>query len=413
MSGEIIRRAMFNPCFRDINQYRGRYRILMGGAGSGKSVNIAQDLLLKLIRPENKGANLLVIRKIQATHQDSTFHQFCAVAQNIFGEHWLDVIQLKQAPLRIICTNNQNEIMFRGMADIQSREQIKSIQPIQGKLCWIWCEEASELLPEDFDLLDDRLRGQLPEGLYYQITCSFNPINANHWLKKRFFDQEHADVKRSHTTYKDNRFIDKGFQKRMEWRKEYDPEGYRVYGLGEWGGMQGRIFSHYHIAEFGSLSERFDSMAYGTDFGFHHPHVTLLLGWKDGKIYVCKEWIFYEKDSHEILSALETNANKAFLMWCDSAEPDRIKMFRRYAWQARGVRKEAGSVLAQIDWIKAHDLIIHPCCEHTIAEIEQWRWKRDRSTGEWLDEPINRLDDAMAALRYGIEGWRRGSEISF
>ena len=43
--------AQFNPVFRPVNEWRGRYRILKGSAGSGKSVNIAQDYIAKLSDP--------------------------------------------------------------------------------------------------------------------------------------------------------------------------------------------------------------------------------------------------------------------------------------------------------------------------------------------------------------------------
>lgn len=46
-------------------------------------------------------------------------------------------------------------------------------------------------------------------------------------------------------------------------------------------------------------------------------------------------------------------------------------------------------------------------CVNTIKELQQWKWKKDERTGEYLDEPVPFQDDAMAALRYGIEGWRK------
>lgn len=57
-------RVYFNPIFKQANETRCRYRCMRGSAGSGKSVNIAQDYILKLMNPKYKGANLLVIRKI-------------------------------------------------------------------------------------------------------------------------------------------------------------------------------------------------------------------------------------------------------------------------------------------------------------------------------------------------------------
>ena len=42
-----------------------------------------------------------------------------------------------------------------------------------------------------------------------------------------------------------------------------------------------------------------------------------------------------------------------------------------------------------------------------IKEIQQWRWRVDEKSGEYTDEPVNVFDDAMAALRYGVESWRK------
>lgn len=96
-------------------------------------------------------------------------------------------------------------------------------------------------------------------------------------------------------------------------------------------------------------------------------------------------------------------------MYCDSAEPDRIRMWRKAGYNARPVKKGPGSVKAQIDFIKQRKIHIHPSCVNTIKEIGQWKWKRDERSGIWLDEPVPFFDDAMAALRYSVEGVRRGA----
>jgi phage terminase large subunit len=104
-------------------------------------------------------------------------------------------------------------------------------------------------------------------------------------------------------------------------------------------------------------------------------------------------------------------------MWCDSAEPDRIKMWKSAGFRARGVDKggSTGCVKAQIDWLKGvvrkdktvrRMIYVSPSCTNTIKELQQWKWKKDDKTGEYLDEPESFQDDAMAALRYGIERWR-------
>ena len=55
---------------------------------------------------------------------------------------------------------------------------------------------------------------------------------------------------------------------------------------------------------------------------------------------------------------------------------------------------------------------MHPCCKNTIAELQQWSWKQDDRSGDYLDQPLEINDDAMAALRYGIEGMRKAQKLS-
>lgn len=57
-------------------------------------------------------------------------------------------------------------------------------------------------------------------------------------------------------------------------------------------------------------------------------------------------------------------------MWCDSSEPDRIKMWRKAGYCAEGVKKGEGSVKAQIDYLKQMKIFIHPSCVNTQKEIQ-------------------------------------------
>ena len=190
-------------------------------------------------------------------------------------------------------------------------------------------------------------------------------------------------------------------------RKEVDPEGYRIYGLGEWGETGGLIFSNYRIEEFDTDMSRFDAMAIGQDFGFNHANAILTLGYKDGDIYVCNELYVHEMDTTEIIQKADGKFSKSLAMWCDSAEPDCIKMWRKAGYRAKAVVKNPNSIQSQIDWLKGRKIHIHPSCVNVIKEIQQWRWRVDEKSGEYTDEPVNVFDDAMAALRYGVESWRK------
>lgn len=398
-----------NKVFKEFNQTKCRYRIAMGSAGSGKSVDIAMDYILKLSDPKYKGANLLVVRETDTSHKDSTFSELKAAIERLGQENLWDI---RYSPLHLKSKITGNTIKFRGCHTEDDRARIKSITVEQGKLCWCWIEEAFEVTEDSVNLIDDRLRGILPDNLYYQITLSFNPVNGNSYLKKHFWDYNSPDIFRCHSTYLDNRFIDEAYARRMERRKEIDPEGYRVYGLGEWGETGGLILTNYVIEDLSLDFSNYNEVHYSQDFGYNHANCILELGFKDDEMYVLREIYVHEKDTSEIIDlANKANISKSRIMYCDSAEPDRIKMWKKAGYRAVPVQKEPNSVKAQIDYLKQHRIHINGSCLNTIKEIQQWKWLKDKTTGEYTDEPVPLEDDAMACLRYGIEPYRKNNRL--
>lgn len=408
-----------NPCFKEVDRSRKRYIVMKGSAGSGKSVDTAQNYLLRLM--QDKGRNLVCIRKSDITNRDSTYAELTGAAYRMFGDQADRYWNIKQSPLSLTCRANGNQIIFRGVNDEKQREKLKSITFQRGKLTDVWIEEATEITQADFEIIDDRLRGELPPGQFYQIRMTFNPVNRNHWIKKAFFDTPDPNVLTHHSTYLDNRFIDAAYHARMERRKEVDPEGYQIYGLGNWGEIGGLILHNWKVEEISQDLNDYDDIAIGQDFGFNHANALLLLGIKDDNLYILQEIYVFEKETAEIIPlAVKAGFPKNRTMWCDSAEPDRIKAWRTAGFRARAVSKEQTTEKkyqsAQIDWLKGivskdriiHRMIyVHPSCVNTIKELQQWKWKKDERTGEYLDEPVPFQDDAMAALRYGVEGWRK------
>ena len=410
-----------NACFAEVDESDKRYIIMKGSAGSGKSVDTAMNYILRLMN--DKGRNLVCVRKVDVSNRDSTYAELTGAIYRMFGDKAEKYWQMNVSPLMIKFKPNGNKIIFRGMNDDKQREKLKSITFQKGKLTDVWIEEATEITQADFEIIDDRLRGELPPGQFYQIRMTFNPVNKNHWIKKQFFDYADADTLTHHSTYLTNNFIDDAYKRRMERRKKVDPEGYRIYGLGEWGEIGGLILHNWEIADISQNLNDYDDIAIGQDFGFNHANAILLLGIKDDNIYILDEIYVHEKETAEIIplaiqKAFPTNKR----MWCDSAEPDRIKTWKSAGYyMAKGVDKGGsnGSVKAQIDWLKGvvskgkviqRKIYVHPHCVNTIKELQQWKWKKDERSGEYLDDPVPIMDDAMAALRYGIEGWRKGTE---
>ena len=77
--------VVLNKAFKDANETHARYRVLMGGAGSGKSTDVAMDYIAKLTDERYEGANLLVVRASEAeqAHHDVQGHGRTGVFQGM------------------------------------------------------------------------------------------------------------------------------------------------------------------------------------------------------------------------------------------------------------------------------------------------------------------------------------------
>lgn len=229
----------FLPLFFDSH----RYLVLKGGGGSGKSIFAGRKVLERCI--SEPGHRFLVCRKVGRTLRDSCFAQL----RQQLADHYPDSgAVIYRGDMRIVFPNG-SEILFAGLDDV---EKLKSIFNITG----IWIEEASELMEEDFNQLDIRLRTKF--SYYLQIILSFNPISINHWLKKRFFDfdiKNEAERKKfiartrvHESTYKDNRFLIREAIETLEAFKHTDQYYYMVYCLGQWGVTGKTVFDGVAIS---------------------------------------------------------------------------------------------------------------------------------------------------------------------
>ncbi|MGX4584048.1 PBSX family phage terminase large subunit [Paenibacillus chitinolyticus] len=228
-----VTNSKFYPFYFD----QSRYLVLMGGGGSGKSKFSAQKIVYRTLAERNH--KFMITRKVGDTLRDSVFADVIKVIHQWGLADLFHIPNGRSSELYIKCKLNGNELLFYGLDKVEKR---KSIEGITG----IWMEEASECTTDDFRQLDIRMRGK---AAYNQMLISFNPIDINHWLKREFFDEDRNDVRTSHSTYKDNPFLDDGTRKTLEGFKETDPYYYQVYCLGEWGVLGKTIFNARIVSE--------------------------------------------------------------------------------------------------------------------------------------------------------------------
>lgn len=391
-----IPKSAFNDVYLPYLDNKTRFEVYYGGAGSGKSKYVAQRIIYRTIN--QTGRNTIVYRKIGKLNRGSTFPE----VKKVINEWGLqELFKINETDLRIKCVNG-NEIRFSGIDD---PEKVKSVTFENGELTDIWVEEASEIQQEDFTQLNLRLRGKgkIPK----QLTLTFNPVSHLSWLKGYFFDRVPENTTILKTTYKDNRFLDEVYRQELENLAATDPVYYRIYALGEWGVLGNLILSNWKVEYIPKDWSYYDAVSVGVDFGFNHPSAVLVIGYKDGKIHVLDEIYERELTNENLIEKTKALiAGRKVNIIADCAEPARIEEFNRKGLRTIKSIKGPSSVRDGIEYLRRHEIISHPDCVNTIGEMQGWKYREDRM-GNVLDEPVPFKDDAMAALRYGVQAWSK------
>lgn len=398
--------------YKDFWNFKGRYRVCKGSRGSKKSKTTALFFIYSMMK--YPGANLLVVRKVYRTLKDSCFTDL-KWAINILGvqDYW----SVKESPLEIIYIPTGQKILFRGLDDPL---KVTSITVETGNLCWAWIEEAYEINKEqDFNMLDESIRGTVEEPLYKQITLTFNPWNERHWLKKRFFDVEDENIMAKTTNYKCNEWLDDSDKKLFEDMKKNNPRRYQVAGLGNWGIVEGLVYENWKEKEFdvNEISKRKGvKSAFGLDFGYTNDPSAFFCGLIDvanKEIYVFDEIYKNAMKNRQIAEEIIRKGYGKEKIVADSQEPKSIDEL--YDLGLKGIRKSRkgrDSINNGVQYIQDYKIIIHPRCVNFITEISNYMWDKDKFDNP-VNKPVDNFNHLMDAMRYALESYSKGPTFSF
>lgn len=403
--------------YNDFWKFKGRYRVCKGSRASKKSKTTALWFISNLSKEKYRAANLLVIRKTFRTLKDSCFTELkWAINRLGLQNTWI----AKESPLEIVNVETGQKIYFRGLDDPL---KVTSITVDVGVLCWLWIEEAYEIMSEaDFDTIDESIRGEVPDGLFKQITLTFNPWNEHHWMKKRFFDCEpDPDILALTTNYLCNEWLDASDKKLFETMKKNNPRRYAVAGLGNWGIVDGLVYENWKEqnfvlmtkSEYDKLEEKPDDVVFsdklkngfGLDFGYTNDPSAAFIGFVDldnKKIYVWDEMYQKGLSNRRIYEVLNSMGYSKDRFTGDSSEPKSIDELKGYGLRITGASKGKDSVNNGIQWIQDFEIIIHPRCVNFLTEISNYTWDTDKF-GNKLNVPIDDFNHLMDAMRYGFE----------
>lgn len=373
-----------------------RILVFYGGAGSGKSFFVSQRLVYKALRSRRK---ILVLRKVNRTTKASTFQLLLDTLEQ-FGIR--DRCSINRTDFTITLPNGS---MFLCMG-LDDPEKIKSITGLTDA----WLEEATEFTLDDFSQVNLRIRD--PHAEDQEVILSFNPVSKANWCYLQFFaedpelDEFRKTVKIVHTNYLDNPFLPQEYVQALLLMKATNEVYYKIYALGEFGSLDKLVYNNWQKMDFDPMTIK-GQLLCGLDFGYTNDptrFVASTLVEAERRIYVFKEWGGTGFLNDQIADQIKNMGFAKSLIMADSAEQKSIEEIKRKGIaRIKPCVKGQGSVLQGIQKLQQYEIIVHSSCVGVIEELQNYSWKKDKATNEYINEPIDDFNHSLDALRYSMQ----------
>ena len=250
--------------------------------------------------------------------------------------------------------------------------------------------------------LNLRLRGDTPNQ---QIIAAFNPISKQSWLFDFCEVSPPSNFIFTHSTYKDNPFLNADYIAELEELYKRNPAKARIFCDGEWGvDAEGLVITNWKAANFDAMELAAQGLEHraGCDVGYIDKTAIIdtLYDRENKTIYVFNEFYKSGCQVSEIAAALkEMNLQKTRL-YVDSAEPRTIAYLKGEGIRAEGCAKGKDSVKAGLMFLQDHLIIVNPKCKNFIMELENFSYIKSKHTGEWTEDTTHEFSHAIDACRY-------------
>ncbi len=383
-SESIVKKIAYTRIFQRTRDAKPFVIINVGGARSGKSYAIMQLLISKLVSEKNK--KIGICRKTFPALRMTTMMPFIDLLKDygLYRDEWHNKSFNTY-------TYGTNVVQF---FSLDEPDKIKSME-----FNYVWMEEANEFTYEDYVALKLRLSGKCEPGEANHLYISLNPVDSQNWIPTRAALESDVEIIKS--TYLDNPFLPESYVKQLTDLIHQDEASYRIYVLGEWGKLEGKIFSNIKVIP--ELPDMTGALwCYGLDYGLVNPSAI-------AKVYILNDKVYAEEVMYrpgltvrDIIHQF-THLDRGDIF----ADPTAKQMTMEVLQSGLNAFDGHKGVKETIDLLQRVPIYIPESSVHLISEMRDYRWRKDpNKTGEegYLSEPVKLNDHLVDCLRYARWG---------
>ena len=382
----------------------GRYYVITGGRGSGKSYGV--NVFLLMLTYESGHVILFTRYTLKSAHI-SIIPEFIEKIELLGLESHFHITKDE-----IINLQTGSKILFKGIKT-SSGTQTANLKSLASVTTWV-LDEAEELVDEDiFDKIDLSIRAKHKQN---RVILVLNPATKEHFIYQKFFEgkgiTEGSNITKEDTTYIHTTYLDNidnlsnSFILQIEDTKKRRPEKYKHVILGGWlDKAEGVVFNNWTFGEFNPNNLQ---TSCGMDFGFSIDPDTLteVAIDKDKKKLYVKEHIYQNGiKTHQLAPMVLSKVGKKLII-ADSAEPRLIEDLKHLGVNIQPVKK--GTIESGINRMQDFEIIVEPNSHNIAKELNNYAYK-DKGSQLYIDDWNHAIDGIRYNVIYHLDNPNKGN----
>lgn len=394
--------------FQDLYRTGVRYKAWHGGRGSAKSHSVADYLVSSGVQ---RRMRFLCAREIQKSLATSV-HQL--LQDKIRDQGLQGAYTVTRDGIR---GPHDTHFLFAGLRT--NPDSVKSMEDLDG----VWVEEADRCSQGSLDLLTPTMRNPKSELIF-----TWNRRSAKDPVDKLFLGgmpPPNSVVRQ--VNWRDNPFFPRVLYDEMMWLKRRDPDKWRHVWEGEPLQLsEARVFSNWRVDDMDELVGA-ETPRLGADWGFSIDPTVLV------ECYVVGRTLYFRREAWKVGCEIDetpslfagsddrdpprwenrhghpglASARAGHRIVADSARPETVSYMKKRGFNIASAKKGPGSIMDGIEFMKSHDIVVHPDCKHIEDELATYCFKVDKLTDEVLPVLEDKKNHTIDAARYALEGVRK------